>query len=113
METSQLRKLVHAAAHKGARHQEILNSIQGGFSFEAGKVSRNSLLRTYERRLSKTPGEGELHEQTANLVNFLRDHPGEFLTMISIRPEGGGFQLFLADEEETEILFWMEMFSQV
>ncbi|CAM5472477.1 hypothetical protein [Streptomyces narbonensis] len=112
MEASRLRELVHAAARKGICHKETLDAIQRGFDFEAGEVSRSSLLRTYERRLSRTAQGSDLREQTRDLVAFLGGFPDENLMMISIRPEAGGFYLFLADEEGTEILFWMRMFSQ-
>ncbi|MER5306852.1 hypothetical protein ABT034_03490 [Streptomyces sp. NPDC002773] len=112
MDTLQLRQLVEAAVQSGVCSPAVQESLRGQFSLDDGEVSRSSMLRIYERRLSRVPEGSELHGDTRRLVEFLRNSPLDSLRMIGVRSEKGGFQLLLADPEGTAVLFWMKMFSR-
>lgn len=111
MDNTRLRKLLLLATEDGIMPQELVHLADEESSIEEGRVLRANLLSMYTRRLNRTAGNRELHEATLNLVDFLRNYPSEELTMISIRPNTGGFHLFIADSESSKLLFWMRMFS--
>ncbi|MCP9987476.1 hypothetical protein LUX01_13060 [Streptomyces sudanensis] len=112
MEEAVVRVLVRRAQEAGRIPVEALRSTSGEFGCEASQVNRENLLRIYHRRLRRTPPGSALHNDTLSLVEFLEASREENLTMIGIRPEKGGFDLFLADREAHDVLFWMRMFSR-
>ncbi|MFI2228068.1 MULTISPECIES: hypothetical protein [Streptomyces] len=112
MEKATGRRLVHQAWKEGRVPEAALSSTEGEFQAVSGQVERESLWRTYRRRLRRTPPGSPLHDQTRTLVGFLEAFQETRLTMISVTPEVGGFDIFLADSQARQILFWMQMFSQ-
>lgn len=112
MDQATLRGLIRAAANSDKVPSELADALCGEFSCDTGEVNRIDLLHTYRRRLSKvTPGT-DLYDSTKALVEFLENSADNTFQMVSIRPKNGGFELFLTDENESEILFWMKIFSQ-
>ncbi|MFD3354354.1 hypothetical protein [Streptomyces fradiae] len=110
MEKDTGRRLVNQAWKEGRVTDAALSSTAGEFQAVSGQVERASLLRTYRRRLRRTPPGSPLHDQTYALVGFLKAFQETHLTMISVNPEAGGFDISLADSQARRILFWMQMF---
>ncbi|PNE30646.1 hypothetical protein AF335_27990 [Streptomyces eurocidicus] len=81
-------------------------------TIDSGLTSTASLLHMYSRRLKRTKNDAQLSRETEDLVSFLRRYPEDHLAMVSFRTRDGGFHLFLADAEETTVLFWMKMFDK-
>jgi hypothetical protein len=93
------------------RFREAGWSVPDDATVSNGSVSRDSLLRTYRRRLRRVGENVELREATEALISFLEQYPEEELHMVSCPREGAGTRLFLADADSREILHWMSMFG--
>lgn len=112
MDKSELKYLIEDASSRGIVDRRIVEEIGEEFRCDSGVTPTASLLHMYTRRLKRTTEGSDLHTRTANLVAFLREYPGDSLSMISVRPaDGGGLLLFLADPEENKILHHMQMFG--
>ncbi|WP_374982489.1 hypothetical protein [Streptomyces fradiae] len=105
MEKATGSRLVYQAWKEGRVPDAALSSTTGEFQADSGQVERESLLRTYRRRLRRTPPGSPLHDQTYALVGFLEAFQKTHLTMISVSTEAGGFDIFLADSQARRILF--------
>ncbi|MCX4670419.1 hypothetical protein OG453_27630 [Streptomyces sp. NBC_01381] len=112
MDQHRLRELITAAAGEDRCPRDLLGAMQNIVSIETGEVSRNSLIHTYRRRLARTADGSPLQTETAALVSFLESYSGDTLNMVSVKLEGGGYQMFLTDPYLAKILYWMRMFSR-
>lgn len=112
MDENKLKQLILEAASQGRCDEAILEAINMPLTVESGTASTASLLHMYSRRLKRTNNDPQLGRQTEDLVSFLRSYPEDHLSMVSFRTRDGGFHLFLADTEETTVLFWMKMFDK-
>ncbi|MGW1792073.1 hypothetical protein ACWCO0_25040 [Streptomyces tubercidicus] len=112
MDQAKLATLLEQAAIEGICAGKFAIIAATGCEINSGEVSNSSLLHMYRRRLRRTEVGTSLHKQTFSLIEFLEGHPNTKLSMISIRPESGGFHAFLADSRETRILFWMKVLDQ-
>lgn len=112
MDQAKLVTLLERAAIEGICTGELANIVAAECEINSGEVSKESLLHTYRRRLRRTEVGTSLHNETRSLIDFLEGHPSVGLSMISVRPESGGFHVFLANSHETRILFWMKMLDQ-
>lgn len=112
MDKATLKELLAMAVRDGEFPEDVMKAAGSGWSIQTGTAVRANLLRTYRRRLAKTPEGSTLREQTEQLVSFLEGYPGDELVMIGATGEAGRYEMFLADAEEERILFWMRMFSR-
>ncbi|MFC4128668.1 hypothetical protein [Nocardia rhizosphaerae] len=111
MERDRLMQMATTATSRGILNQRILHRLQSVNSIDTHTVSRLGLLRIYKRRLKHAKGNLKLLEQTRNLVEFLSGYPRDELTMITAAWGARDYTLLLADETESQILHWMEMFG--
>ncbi|MFF7232794.1 hypothetical protein [Streptomyces sioyaensis] len=112
MDQAKLVTLLDRAASEGICTREFATAIAAGCEINSGEVSKASLLHMYRRRLRRAELGTSLYNETTSLIDFLEGHPSVKLSLISVRPEIGGFHAFLADACETRILFWMKMLDQ-
>ncbi|MFI9078451.1 hypothetical protein ACIGW8_18550 [Streptomyces sioyaensis] len=112
MDQAKLVTLLERAAIEGIYTGELATIVAASCEINSGEVSKESLLHTYRHRLRRTEVGTSLHKETYSLIDFLEGRPSIKLSMISVRPEPGGFHAFLADSRETRILFWMKMLDQ-
>ena len=112
MDSGRAIELVRSAIDRGVCAPYVAEVVQDDFSISQSELSRRDvLLHLYERRLGSA-ADRELREATARLVDFLESYNADFLKPFSLQTEVGGYEMFLADAEETEILFWLSMFSR-
>ncbi|WP_308297391.1 acyl-CoA dehydrogenase family protein [Streptomyces sp. ISL-22] len=112
MDKTTLEELLIVAVRDGKCPEDVMRAAGHGWSVQTGAVVRADLLRSYRRRLGKTLEGSTLREQTKRLVSFLEEFPDDELTMIGVTGNAGGYEMFLADAREEQILFWMSMFSR-
>ncbi|MEU5419989.1 hypothetical protein ACH4UT_25880 [Streptomyces sp. NPDC020799] len=112
MDQGELREIVRGAVALGVFDPTVMVKLEQECSIETGLVATSALLHTYRRRLRRTGGDDALLQETLKLVSFLQNYPEDYLSMVSVRPVGGGFYLILADSTESRALFWMKMFDQ-
>ncbi|MEV0079601.1 hypothetical protein AB0H58_24615 [Nocardia neocaledoniensis] len=105
-------ELVEAAMRRGIADLSLIARIRKATKIDAGRMSVDSLFRTYRRRLRYTGGDMSLLAMTQDLVDFLDTCEREHLSMIYISGPGRYYTFLLADLETSEILHWMRMFGR-
>ncbi|MFJ2189440.1 hypothetical protein ACIOJE_16060 [Kitasatospora sp. NPDC087861] len=105
-------RLIRTAIIEGVCPEEIEALLKGDTILESSPVNSESLRRTYTRRLLRSPTEARHLAATRALVDFLSSVDDPELSMITVDAGDRGYEMFLADAEETRIQFWMSMFSR-
>ncbi|MFJ5123028.1 hypothetical protein [Kitasatospora sp. NPDC088548] len=112
MDPDQPLRLIRTAITDGVCPEAVEALLEGNTTVESSAVSSESLRRTYARRLLRSPAGARHLAATRALVDFLSSVDAPELSMMTVDAGERGYEMFLADAEETRIQFWMSMFSR-